>query len=419
MAIIQISKIQQRSGDLQDLPQLDEAEFGFASNEKLLFIGKESPSENIEVLTSYSNIPFSQLEGAIGNLNISANVGNGEVLTYDGNNWVNRGGDTGGLIDLGVASNVKIGGQASTGYVLQTDGIGNLSWSPKGIVSLSILEITESSNAELILSSPYPFPNVLVTINGIGPGDYATNLNAGSFYIDPVPGNLQVYKLYYSNLAPVDTIGYDPYPVNTGTLIFNTVTSNGAPAGAEGSIQFTQGSSFGAAAGFVFNAGTLSVPGPINVTQITTGANTTAGTITGNWTLTAGSRLQATYADLAEYYCADSNYAPGTVLDFGGEYEVTIAGIESNKIAGVVSSEPAYIMNSMLECKENAVPIALQGRVPCKVTGKVNKGDMMISAGNGYAKASIVEPKMGTVIGKALADFDGEEGVIEVVVGRL
>jgi hypothetical protein len=57
--------------------------------------------------------------------------------------------------------------------------------------------------------------------------------------------------------------------------------------------------------------------------------------------------------------------------------------------------------------------------VPCKVKGKVYKGDMMISAGDGFAKAAIAEPKMGTVIGKSLQNFDGEEGVIEVVVGRL
>ena len=72
MAIVQISKIQQRSGNIVDLPQLDEAEFGFASDAKRLFIGKVSPNENIEVLTSYSNIAFSQIEGADGNLDISS-----------------------------------------------------------------------------------------------------------------------------------------------------------------------------------------------------------------------------------------------------------------------------------------------------------------------------------------------------------
>ena len=74
MAIIQISQIQQRTGNLVDLPQLNEAEFGWASDTKQLFIGKTVPAENVEVLTAYSNIAFSQITGAVGNLNITASV---------------------------------------------------------------------------------------------------------------------------------------------------------------------------------------------------------------------------------------------------------------------------------------------------------------------------------------------------------
>ena len=73
MAIVQISKIQQRSGNLVDLPQLDEAEFGWAVNDRRLFIGRgaDYDPENIEVLTSYSNISFSQIVGSDGgNFNI-------------------------------------------------------------------------------------------------------------------------------------------------------------------------------------------------------------------------------------------------------------------------------------------------------------------------------------------------------------
>ena len=72
----------------------------------------------------------------------------------------------------------------------------------------------------------------------------------------------------------------------------------------------------------------------------------------------------------------------------------------------------------MIKC-EHPVAIALQGRVPCKVKGNVRKGDMMVSAGDGFAKAATSEPKMGTVIGKALANFDGIEGVVERHCGTL
>jgi hypothetical protein len=162
--------------------------------------------------------------------------------------------------------------------------------------------------------------------------------------------------------------------------------------------------------------GTLNITGNTTTNAITTGSNITAGTITGNWTLTTGSRLQATYADLAEYYESDSDYLPGTVLEFGGDQEVTLAQKETTRVAGVVSTNPAYAMNS--NCQGIAVAIALQGRVPTKVCGKVYKGDMMVSAGNGYAKSSL-EPKIGTIIGKALENFDGEMGIIEIAVGRL
>ena len=74
-------------------------------------------------------------------------------------------------------------------------------------------------------------------------------------------------------------------------------------------------------------------------------------------------------------------------------------------------------MNSELH-GDYVVPVALQGRVPCKVQGKITKGDMLISAGNGFAKSSKT-PDIGTIIGKSLEDFDGESGVIEVVVGRI
>lgn len=129
-----------------------------------------------------------------------------------------------------------------------------------------------------------------------------------------------------------------------------------------------------------------------------------------------GTATTAQYADLAENYVADSLYEPGTVLEIGGEYEVTLAQLETNKIAGIASTNPAYLMNSQCTGK-HVVAVALQGRVPCKVTGKINKGNMLISAGNGFAKASN-HPQFGTIVGKSLENFDGTAGIIEVLVGR-
>jgi hypothetical protein len=130
-----------------------------------------------------------------------------------------------------------------------------------------------------------------------------------------------------------------------------------------------------------------------------------------------GTATTAAYADLAENYLADNQYEYGTVLEFGGTNEVTVASAATQRVAGIVSQNPAHLMNA--DCQgEFVVPVALQGRVPCKVLGVVVKGDMMISAGNGFARAENT-PKIGAVIGKSLEDFTGESGVIEVVVGRL
>jgi hypothetical protein len=104
-------------------------------------------------------------------------------------------------------------------------------------------------------------------------------------------------------------------------------------------------------------------------------------------------------------------------LDLGGKFEVTAAGMKSRRIAGVVSTNPSYVLNT--DCKgEFVVVMALQGRVPCKVKGTIRKGDMLVSYGNGYACAD-ENPVLGSVIGKAMEDFDGNEGVIEILIGRM
>ena len=126
----------------------------------------------------------------------------------------------------------------------------------------------------------------------------------------------------------------------------------------------------------------------------------------------------AQYADLAEMYEADAEYEPGTVLCFGGMREVTLCNqADCSRVAGVVSTNPSYLMNSG-QTGEHVAAVALTGRVPCRVTGTIRKGDLIVSTGDGRGRANN-EARVGTVIGKALADFDGADGVIEVVVGRV
>jgi hypothetical protein len=159
--------------------------------------------------------------------------------------------------------------------------------------------------------------------------------------------------------------------------------------------------------------------GTLLTSTLSTGLATNTGTILGTWSLSGASQLQATYSDLAEWYRADAEYEPGTVLVFGGDAEVTTTtAINDTRSAGIVTTDPAYIMNHELEGTRAC--LALAGRVPCKVVGRVKKGDMLTtSATPGYAVKAL-NPTLGAIIGKAIEDKDyGEAGVITVAVGRM
>ena len=158
--------------------------------------------------------------------------------------------------------------------------------------------------------------------------------------------------------------------------------------------------------------------GTLYTASLNAGNATAVGTITGNWN-TSGN-LAATYgADLAEWYRADAEYEVGTVLIFGGSAEVTVSNtIADTRLAGIVSTNPAYIMNDGLE--GTRALIALAGRVPCKVLGRVKKGDMLTTSATPGVAVKALDPKLGTIIGKALEDKDsGDIAVIEVAVGKV
>ncbi len=129
-----------------------------------------------------------------------------------------------------------------------------------------------------------------------------------------------------------------------------------------------------------------------------------------------GTASSAKYADLAEKYLADEELEAGTVVCFGGDKEICACGLEADhRVAGVISTDPAYMMNSESEGQY----VALTGRVPCKVVGPVVKGDLLVSSGvKGHAKADN-DAKPGRIIGKAVGSLDAGEGVIEVLVNMM
>ena len=159
-----------------------------------------------------------------------------------------------------------------------------------------------------------------------------------------------------------------------------------------------------------------------NITSdITPNANLTynLGGPTAWWNNIYGTAIHAKYADLAERFEADDIYSPGTVVALGGTAEITAATEElSENVFGVISTRAAYLMNSGAGTDQTHPPIAVQGRVPVKVIGRIRKGDRLVSAGNGIARAGKrSEISTWNVIGRALEDkLDDGIGEIEAVV---
>ena len=149
------------------------------------------------------------------------------------------------------------------------------------------------------------------------------------------------------------------------------------------------------------------------------GTPTTAMTIFGANGVISGTQINANYADVAERFAADETYIPGTVVELGGTAEITRSvGELSENVFGVVSTRAAYLMNSGAGTDETHPPIAMTGRVPVRVIGSIRKGDRLVSAGNGLARAA--QPGEATafnVIGRALEDrTDKDEGTVEAIV---
>ena len=260
------------------------------------------------------------------------------------------------------------------------------------------------------------------------------NVTTSKFSFDASSGNLTVTNVSVGNANITTSLS-----VGTGTggtlTGLDSVSSNNAIISGNtfsGNYYFTGGNPVPNIAVATDDTATNSTFYPMFISAAASAQNVKVSTTkltfnpsTGNLTVSGsfvGTATSAKYADLAEAYISDATYEPGTVIDFGGEHEVTMANtIMSTKVAGVVSQQPAYLMNSELQAQHVTV-VALQGRVPTKVIGPVGKGDMLITGPSGHAMACS-SPVIGSVVGKSLENFtatpDNPTTVIEVVVGKV
>ena len=386
---------------------------------------------------------------ATGNITGANFVGN--VVTPVGGTVSTTGNITGGNILTGgvvSATSTITGGNIATGG--NVNAVGNVLAS--NLLTGGIISATGNATVSNINATNHTGTTVSVTGTVTGGALSATgNATVGNLSATNIAGTLSTAT--QTNITTVGTLtalavtgnissGNISGTNHTGTTVSVTgqVTGsqfNGSAAGLSsipganvtGTVPSatnatTAGTVTTAAQGNITSVGTLTsltVSGAITVASgiVNGGANGTGniGSASATFNTIFAKATSAQYADLAEKYEADAEYAPGTVVAFGGNKEVTLADeAGSTRVAGVVSTNPSYIMNAGLEA-EHVAMVALQGRVPCRVIGPVAKGDMMVAAGNGAAQVDN-SARAGSIIGKALENFDGAEGTIEVVIGR-
>ena len=430
MAIIQISKIQQRSGNLVDLPQLDEAQFGWANDERRLFIGTTTPNpiENVEVLTSYSNISFSQLNGAYGNLNINIANSNvaansiGEVLAFDGTNWINAGGNAGGEINLGNVSNVTITGGA-IGYVLETDGLGNLSWTPKGTLYTNIIGLSNDNPIVMTVANTVPYTNKqAITISGAN-GVSNSIVNGQTLYVKlannyPTSGNVTLYS-DLGLTTPVDGAGltYTNSPNAIATSVISSGGGVGTPGGSTSTIQFNDSGTFGGNAGFTFNNSTGAVVLTGNITAGNVYANSgTIGAANLTGTLTTAAQPNITSTGTLATLSVSGNATVGNLNTAG---TVTATRLISNIATGtapltVTSTTQVANLNVATSGTAGTVTTAAQPNITSvgtltsiSVSGNANIGNIgtagLITATGNITGGNLVTGGLVSVTGNILA----------------
>jgi hypothetical protein len=314
----------------------------------------------------------------------------------------------GQLIALGVTGNVSSGGIVTNNYYY-ANGVSivntiNSLWSANtaGLYT-GIVAYETWANANLGTQTT----NINNINANLGAYQVWANANAASQQttITTVQANLTAFGTYANN-----TFGTSNYGNANVAAYFSNYTGNISAGNLVVTGVTTAGNT---------NIGNLTVTGiTYHTGNVLPSANLTynLGSTTAWWNNIYGTAVHAQYADLAEMYTTDTEYTPGTVLIFGGPAEVTVTTVAGDtRVAGVVSTNPAYLMNSMTD----GVAIALRGRVPVRVIGPVAKGDVLITSTHpGCAQSGRRSNTLGTaVFAKSIEDNDeyGEK-IIEAVI---
>jgi hypothetical protein len=349
---------------LADL-QLRSLEIGDTDNPSMVIRGSRletiNSNQNIELETSGTGIVDI---GA--NVQLKAQAGL-RFADSDSSNWVAF------QAPSTVASNITwtlpAADAVTSGYALVSDGAGTLSWAAAGAV------ISQ---------------------------DETTNTDFNVYFASTTSGALNTVK-YDTGIHYNPSTGTLTSATFSGALSGNATTATSATTATNVTVSANNTANETVYLTFVDGAtGTQGIETDTDLTY-----NPSTNTLSA--TFFSGTASTAQYADLAEIYKSDLDYMPGTVVTVGGEEEVTQASEHSIYIAGVISTAPAYLMNSAASGQE----VALVGRVPVRVIGYINKGQAVFAANKGVASSV----GRGPLVGIALENSeDAGEKLIECLL---
>jgi len=271
------------------------------------------------------------------------------------------------------------------------------------VLDTNFVHITEN------FASTEPPPNPLR-------GQLWYNTNNSTLYVCPEDG--EAVAANWLSLATTSATGNTTFG---GVTVIGTISANNAIITNNLSVPNVSCQTISVAGTATIQTANITTAniGTLYTTIINAGSASTSAELTGNWTLTSGSRLQSTYADLAERFEADSIYNSGTVVELGGSKEITAVKYElSEDIFGVISHTAGYLMNAGAGDDNTHPPVAVSGRVRVNILGPVTKGQRLVSAGKGLARAAKKgEATAFNTIGRALEDKSSEDvGTVEAIV---
>jgi len=355
------------------------------------------------------NIALSDLDANFANVKAFANTAGYVTANAQANIT-----SVGTLTSLIVSGNATVSGNVIGGNLLTSGTISSVGSITNGNITITGANIV-STGVTLTIDPNGPGGtdgNVVITGNLTVQGT-TTTINSNTVTTNDLQINM-ANNAATATAANNGGIGIGPAGSEYAKLLFNSAANSwntNIPLSVVGTVQ----ASGNIAGGNLISSGLVSLA---SITKTGSNAVGNIGSSSNYFNRVFATATTALYADIAENYLSDAEYEPGTVLSFDGLAEVTQCNTDScTAIAGVVSTNPAYHMNSGLT-GDFVAPVALLGRVPCKVQGPIERGSLLVSAGNGRARAE-KNPKTGSVIGKALTSFDGDIGTIEIVVGRL